>query len=218
MSIIKRLSTTLFSRIDQVVGEIENHDALIDAAITEQRKKIAAAKVQQAKVQRQQRRLEQQLDQLREEESRWASRAVQTAEKDESRALACMQRRKQLGEQMVRQQAAIDEYASTASRMGADIQRAEQEQHELSQKHALLRARQSSGEALGVSDRIGMSHLDELEASFERWEVRIAQDEIINEVVEPIDELEASYRSQEEEEALRDELQALMAGEKHDER
>ncbi len=29
MSLFKRLSTTLFSRIDQVVGEIENHDAVI---------------------------------------------------------------------------------------------------------------------------------------------------------------------------------------------
>jgi phage shock protein A len=39
MSIFKRTFTSLYASIDQMVGEIENHDALIDAAIKEQKKK-----------------------------------------------------------------------------------------------------------------------------------------------------------------------------------
>ena len=35
MSIFKRLSATFGARLDQVVGEIENHDAVIVASLTE---------------------------------------------------------------------------------------------------------------------------------------------------------------------------------------
>ena len=45
MSIFKRLSATVVSSLDRVVGEIENNDAVIQASLTELRKKIAAAKV-----------------------------------------------------------------------------------------------------------------------------------------------------------------------------
>ncbi len=218
MSIIKRLSTTLFSRLDQVVGEIENHDALAEAAIGEQRKKIAAAKLQLARLQGHERRMQEQVDQLTEEAARWQSRALKAAAEDETRALACMQRRKQLTEQVERHKAARDEYAATAARMSADVSRAENELGALSQKHALLRARQSSSEALGATGRNNVPKLDELETTFDRWELRITQEEILNDTLEPIDTLEQQYRSEEEAEALRNELQALLAGERSDER
>lgn len=222
MSIIKRLSTTLFSRIDQVVGEIENHDALIAAAIGEQRKKIAAARVQLGRVQTQERRLGQQLEQLQSDLARWAERAVQCADHDEARALSCMQRRKQCGEQITQLNAARQQYTTTIARMQSDISRADEELRELSQKHALLRARQSSGEALSASGAIGVADLNRLETTLDRWEVRIAQDVMLFEAAEPLDPLdtlEQEYRQEEDQAALRAELQALRneCGEKgHD--
>ena len=56
-------------------------------------------------------------------------------------------------------------------------------------------------------------NLDELEKTFERWEVRITQDEILSESAEPVDSLEQSFQGQEEEQALRAELEALLNGE-----
>lgn len=217
MSIIKRLSTTLMSRIDQVVGEIENHDALAEAALGEQKKKIAAAKVQLARVQSQEQRLQSQISQLKEEAHRWEKRAVQAAARDESRALECLQRRKQIESQVERLTAAQDEYAASVARIGADIGRAENDLLTLTQKHTLLRARQTSNEAIHAPFGAGIAKLDELESTFERWETRIAQDEILNEMSEPFDPLEQSYRNDEEAEALRDELQSLLSREKGDE-
>ena len=49
MSIFKRLSATLVTSIDRVVGEIENHDAVIQASINDIRKKVAEAKVRLGK-------------------------------------------------------------------------------------------------------------------------------------------------------------------------
>lgn len=218
MSIIKRLSTTLFSHIDQVVGGIENHDALAEAAIIEQRKKIAAARVQLERVQSNEQRLRKQVEQLMKEAARWESRAIQAAAEDESRAIACIQRRNHITEQVGRLQATRDEYTSTATRMGSDICRAERELGVLSQKHTLLRARQASNAALGTTARIGTPNLDELETTFDHWEQRIAQEEILNGSSEPLDALEQHYRSEEESAALRAELEALMAREKEDDR
>jgi len=49
MSIFKRLSATLISRVDQVVGNIDNHDGGVQAPLTDMRnnmrKKVAEAKV-----------------------------------------------------------------------------------------------------------------------------------------------------------------------------
>ena len=217
MSIIKRLSTTLFSRIDHMVGEIENHDALIEATLAEQRKKIVAARVQLTRVQGQERRLAQQLEQLQGDVARWAERAVQSAGQDEGRALSCMQRRKQCSEQVTRLEEARQEYIGTLRRMEADIRRAEEELRALSQKHALLRARQSSGEALSASGGIGMADLNGIETTLDRWEVRITQDVMLSDATEPLDSLEEDYRAVEDEAALRAELQRLMDEEKaHD--
>ena len=46
MSLLKRLSITIFSRIDNAVAEIENHDALIKATLEEQAGKLMRAKGQ----------------------------------------------------------------------------------------------------------------------------------------------------------------------------
>jgi phage shock protein A len=217
MSVIKRLTTTLFSQIDHAVGEIENHDALIEAAIAEQRKKLAAAKVQLARIQEQERRVQKQMEQLKADAARWEQRAVQAATDDEARALACLQRRKQATEQAERLAATRHEYQTTATRMAADIGSAEEELSSLSQKHALLRARQTSSEALATPHKAGVANLAEIEKSFDRWEVRIAQNGALLDHMEPVDELEESYRTQEEDEALRDELRTLMQKESKDE-
>ena len=78
MSIFKRLSATVVSNLDRVVGEIENNDAVIQASLTELRRKIAAAKVRLSHVHRQEARLNRQIRKRREDEQRWGERAVET--------------------------------------------------------------------------------------------------------------------------------------------
>ena len=218
MSIIKRLTTTLFSQIDHAVGEIENHDALIEAAIGEQRRKIAAAKVQLARVRNQDRQLRDQIEQLKSDGARWEKRAVLSAAEDEARALACLQRRKLSLDQAAQLGTARSEYQSAVARMVADIDRAENELRTLSRKHALLRARQSTTEALAAPCTAGFSDLDEIEKTIDRWEVRIARDGILGTGIEPLDDLEQSFRTQEEHEALQAELRTLMEKETDNER
>ncbi len=210
MSIIKRISTSLYSQIDGIVGEIENHDALIKAAITEQRKKLAAAKVQLSKIQRSEKSTARQLAELKQKEKSWAERAITTSDKNETQALACLQRRQSVRDQITKCNDALLAYQQTASKMSADIARCEQELKAMSQKHELMRARQSSVEAQNIFNEVSDSSIDELETSFNRWELKLAQGEIDVEGFDSTDTLEQEYISQENEQQLRAELADLL--------
>ena len=61
MSVFKRLSATLFSHVDRAVSEIENHDAIIEAAIRDQQRALAKAKVRLNRLRAEGRKLEKRL-------------------------------------------------------------------------------------------------------------------------------------------------------------
>ncbi len=143
MSLFKRLSTTLFARIDQVVGEIENHDAVIQATLNEMRKKIAEAKVCLSQVHREKERLEQQGEELQENARRWQQRAIECAGADEEKALECVSRSRFCEQKNIRLRQAINQYVQTTEKLGQDVESSEQRLTEMKQKLTLMRARQS---------------------------------------------------------------------------
>ena len=217
MTILKRISTSLFSTIDQVVGEIENHDALIRAAIDEQRKKIAAAKVQLNRVRNNEKRLRDQIAEYSINEKRWGQRAVKEAKTDESKALECMQRRQAAQAQIEKLKIMAGEYYCTSQKMAADIQRCEEELNAMQQKHEIMRARQTSADALNVVTRAGEACIEDLDRSFERWEVKIAQSEMHVGALNEIDLLEQEYLTEENAQNLKMELAALIEKESDNE-
>src|SRR5690554_4443711 len=178
MSLFKRISTAIYAQLDRAVGEIENHDALIRAAIGEQRKRIAAARVQLNRLRASEQKTARELEELKQSERLWAERAVRAAKEDEQRALACLQRRQAVRDRMARLTEAHAAFQQTAARMSSDIERCEQELTAMSRKHELMRARQVSVDASRVCADFGCSGIDELERSFERWEISIAQGEM----------------------------------------
>lgn len=209
MSIIKRTFTTVYSKLDNMVGEIENHEALIRAAIDEQRKKIAKARVQMARLQNHEITSSKQLAKLRFDEKQWGNRAVQEAENNEDLALQCMQRRKAQQEAITKLDEGISEYQLAITTMKTDISRSEEELVSISQKHQLMKAREASAEALSVVSDVGGSRLDNLADSFDRWEIKLGHT-AQSELLEPVDDLEARYLSKESEQQLRVELDLLL--------
>ena len=84
------------------------------------------------------------------------------------------------------------------------------------QKHELMRARQSSMDAKSAIHDIGGIGLDELQTSFERWEIKLAQGEYITGDMGDVDVLEQEYVSQEQEASLKIELEALLSESKQE--
>ena len=210
MSIIKRMSTGLFAQIDQIVGDIENHDALIKAAIGDQRRKIAGAKVQLNKIQSSVRKADEQIRELQLKEQRWSERALKEASANETQAMACLQRRQLVREQIEKVKSARDSYHQTAEKMKGDIARCDQELKSMTQKHEIMRARQSSADALNVISEVNGTNIDALETSFDRWEIKISQHEINVDSYDSVDVLDQSYINAENEEQLRSELAELL--------
>jgi phage shock protein A len=215
MSLIKRLSVSLFSKVESIVGEIENHEALIQATINEQREKIAHAKVQLAKLQRQEQRVQQQVDELNTKEISWTKRATQAAKTDEARAMACLQQRQIVRSEIQKLSNVQQAYQNAANKMAKDMSRCNDELSTISQKYELLQARKSSSEALSAAHD-SRTTVCEISNSFDQWEVQINHQEMIVDS-EPMEPLEQDYLKAEQEEQLRAELNLLLknnAGEK----
>ena len=214
MSIFKRLSTTLVSRVDQVVGEIENHDAVIQATLDEMRKKIAQAKVNLTQVQREETKLKRQIETCENDRQRWRERAVTSAKTDESKALLCLQRSQQCDKEIVRLKQSLDTYQQTSQQLSQDISQSEAQLAEMSQKQTLMRARQSSSAALNTTNKAIDDDNRQLEDTFDRWEVKVCQAEMRNDSHPVIDPVEQAFIAEEEQDELRQQLAGLLAEEK----
>ncbi len=214
MSIFKRLSTTLVSHVDQVVGEIENHDAVIQATLDEMRKKIAQAKVNLAQVQREETKLKQQIETQENDQQRWRERAVISAKTDEAKALICLQRSQQCDKEIVRLKHSLDTYQQTSQQLAQDITQSETQLAEMNQKQTLMRARQSSSAALNTTNQAMHEDNRQLEKSFDRWEVKVCQAEMRNDNAPIIDPIEQEFATREQQDELRQQLADLLAEEK----
>ncbi len=211
MSLFKRLSTTLFSRIDQVVGEIENHDAVIQASLNDMRKKVAEAKVRLGQVHREKEQLEQQSQELQGNARRWQQRAVDCADADEEKALECVSRSRFCEQKNARLRQAINQYAQTADKLGQDIESSEQHLGEMKQKLTLMRARQSTTSAISATSEMNNNVENQLDETFGRWEINISQTEMLVDPLEPTDVLERDFLAKEKKGDLRKELTQLLA-------
>jgi len=210
MSLLKRLSITLFSRLDGVVSDIENHDALIAAAIEEQKKKISAAKVQLMQLKRREKSVEQQLDELQNAERRWQARAVKEAESDRAKALECLKRRKAIEQQIAQLKLSVQEYHLAGEKLAQDIYRGESSLKEAQQKRELLRAKQSSSDVLHHIEQSPGSTYEQMEKSFARWEANLYDSSIHLDSEHIVDNLEQAYLDEENEQALNAELDEIL--------
>ncbi len=217
MSIFKRLSTTLVSRIDNVVGEIENHDAVIQASLNEMRKKIAQAKVNLAQIYREEAKLKQQIEELNHKQQKWRERAISCAASDEAKALTCLQKRQHCQQESARLKQTLETYQLTSQKLAQDISDSEAHIAEKQQKHNLMRARQSSSAALNASNKSLDDYACQLDGSFDRWEVKISQSEMCHDTHSTIDPVENDFITQEQQQELRQELANLLVEENNNE-
>ena len=170
MSLLKRLSITIFSRIDNAVAEIENHDALIKATLEEQAGKLMRAKGQLIQLRRKKEDLGNSLIKLKTDESSWQKRALIEANTDQERALKCLQRKKQVQQEMNQTEKNYHEYQLMEGKLERDIQKSEHELIQIKRKRELLSARQSSSDASTHLSRTKPTNNSELQEILSRWE------------------------------------------------
>ena len=215
MSILKRLSTTLISRIDRVVTEIENHDAVIQAALNEMNSKMAKAKIALNQACRERDRIKTELETQQSNVHRWQERAIICAKTDESKALECLRRSHKSRDRAAMLQKSLGEYTRSIEKMTGNIQSSAQRLNEMKQRLTLMRAKQATSK----TDATAHSNCGDAESivedTFNRWEMHLNHDDIpLDCTTDDMDELEHAFITQEQQNDLRSELTALLTREK----
>jgi phage shock protein A len=206
-----RWTTGFASRIDAMVRQIENHDALVSAAVRDAKEARARAKVQLKRVREDGRRMQRRRAELEEAERRWQERALRVAPGDEERALECLRRMKRAARECAELTQQADEHARIEQQLGQDIRRIDERIEQLVQQRNLLRTRQSRAEALSASQHDDGRRLAEVDDILERWEIKVSHVETDFDCsLDESDALEHELESEEEREALRHELQELV--------
>ena len=220
MSFFRRISATVAANLDRAVSQIENHDAVAEAALADVRDAAARLEVQLARAKTESARIEQRADALEAQEGTWAERARSLAHSDEPRALACLSRRKACQDARDAMQVRLERQRKLERSLGKARERVYERLNELSARRAELQGRQFSAQGAEVVARLDQPAGLDVDRVFERWEVEVTRSELASDSGsvmgfgydgEPLDSLAEDFERAETKAELRDELEALKA-------
>ena len=210
MSLIRRITATVSSQVDRAVSRVENHDAIVEAALRDTRQAASRARVRLRRLQRDGQRLQQRHDTLGAAIEQWGERARAVAESDEEKALACVRRRRDCEQQRANLATAIANHAVLEKRMAEQVRQIEGRIEEVMRQRNAMRSRQSVAEALRAVEHMDDGTRVDLEETFDRWEIQLGESEILADAASPADVLESEFLAEEDEASLRAELDVLL--------
>lgn len=210
MSLIRRISTSITSTVDRAVSRVENHDAIINAALRDTQQAAARSRVRLERVRKDGNGLRTRRDNLETAVTRWTDRARGIAASDETRALECLRRRKECEAQLKNLALSIHKHDELESRIVDQVKKIEARIGEVSQQRNMMRSRQSVAEALQtINDIEGVSY-GEIEDTFDRWEINLGEAEIQMGIGTSVDSLDTEFIAEEERVELKAELSELL--------
>lgn len=208
---LKQWTTSLVSRVDWMVSQVENHEAVAKSAIRDVRRAAARARVQLTRVRADGEQLAQSLAEQREAERLWRERARESAADDEAKALECLRRARRAGRRLGELERRRAEHQRVEKQLAADVGVVEERLTHLQERHNVLRTRESRAHALATvrdASELGDGDVGDL---FERWETQVLEREYEGgcSTSGESDSLEDEFLEEEEESELRAELGRL---------
>ncbi|MCB1682654.1 MAG: PspA/IM30 family protein [Alphaproteobacteria bacterium] len=214
MNIFTRITATLTGKLDEMVAQVENHDAVVAVALKDTRAAVAKAKVRLDRVRKDGEAMRQRLQEAQRMEKLWENRAKETAAKDEQKALACLARRNQCREQTIQIQTALTRHEELEIKVRDNVQRMEQRLRDITQQQNLMRSRQSTADAMRIISKIESNTDNGIEDTFDRWEMLITETEYSLGHMSDTDALDMSFVKEENAAQLQAELAELLDAEK----
>ncbi|MDJ0759040.1 MAG: PspA/IM30 family protein [Woeseiaceae bacterium] len=216
MNLIQRISTSITSSVDRAVSKVENHDAIINAALRDTQQAAARARVRLERVRKDGAQLKTRYADLQQAAVRWTDRARLVAADDEPKALECLRRRKECEMQLATLEESIEKHNELEERIAAQVKKIESRIVEVAQQRNMMRSRQSVADAMRTINNIeGVSYSD-VEDTFDRWEINLGETEILMNATSRVDPLESSFLADEDMAELRAELADLVNKDKED--
>ena len=210
MSLIQRISATFTSSVDRAVSRIENHDAIINAALKDTRRAAARSRVRLERVRRDGNGLKNRHRELESAAVRWADRARSIADEDENRALECLRRRRECLAQLEKLTESIARHDELEQQIGEQVQRIEERIKEVTEQRNLMRSRQSVAEAMHAMKSVQGDSAIDIEDTFDRWEINLGETEILFGTTHTSDPLDTAFLEEEDKAELRAELEEML--------
>ena len=216
MKFIRNITSTLSASVEHAVTHLENHDAVVQAALRDTRRTAAKAKVSLARVKRDGVALRAKLKTLQNYESTWEERAARVAHQDEPKALECLRRRNQCRVRVTATEQALRDHEARETELTQAVTRIEQRLSDIETERNLLRTRQSTAETQRRVGEFAASSDHQLDDVLERWEARILETEYalpghVASDQDIADSLDNEFKQDEDIEVLRTDLDELLA-------
>jgi phage shock protein A len=216
MSLIRRISTSITSSVDRAVSKVENHDAIVNAALRETQQAAARSRVRLERVRKDGHSLKTRHSSLKEAIDRWAERARSVATDNESKALECLRRRKECEQQIQNLEESIAKHDELEARVSDQVKKIEARIGEVAQQRNMMRSRQSVADAMRTINNVEGVSYGEIEDTFDRWEINLGETEILMGAATNSDLLESAFLAEEDTAELRAELEDLLQSDKED--
>jgi phage shock protein A len=216
MSLIRRISTSITSSVDRAVSKVENHDAIINAALRDTQQAAARSRVRLERVKKDGHNLRTRHANLKQAVGRWTERARKVAAEDETKALECLRRRKDCETQVRNLEESIEKHDELEARIAEQVKKIEARIGEVAQQRNMMRSRQSVAEAMRTINNIEGVSYGEIEDTFDRWEINLGETEILMGATTNTDPLDSAFLAEEDTAELRAELEELLSADKED--
>jgi phage shock protein A len=214
MSLIRRISASITSSVDRAVSKVENHDAIINAALRDTQQAAARARVRLERVRKDGHNLKTRRANLEQAVVRWTDRARKVAGDDEAKALECLRRRKDCEMQLGNLEESIFRHEELEARIAEQVKKIEARIGEVAQQRNMMRSRQSVADAMRTINNVEGISYSEIEDTFDRWEINLGETEILMGATSNGDPLDSAFMAEEDTAELRAELEELLQSDK----
>lgn len=211
MSFFKRINATINASMDRAISKVENHDAIIDAALKDTQRAAARSRVRLERVRKDGASLKSRRSALEVAAERWAERARKVAGEDEAKALECLRRRRDCLAQLEGLRTSIDQHEELEARISEQTRKIEERIGEVTHQRNMMRSRQSVAEAMQTIHNVQGSTVSDIEDTFDRWEINLGETEIRLGAASTDDPLDTAFLNEENTADLRAELHELLA-------
>jgi len=209
MKTLRRLTSTIVSSFDWMISQVENHESLVNAAISEIQEAGGRAMAQLKRVKQDGQNMRRRLQELRQTEELWAERAIGTAKLDEKKALECLRRKKKVQKEIAALEEQEREHAKLEKQLSSDLEVVKERITVLKQQRNVLRTRESRAQALRALQSDDPRLISEIDEILTRWESKVSEYELHGSFEAGSDQFEDDFVGAEEESELRSELSKL---------
>jgi len=209
MNSIKRLYISIKGQIDQAADEFENHEALAGIAIQELQSIDKTTRLHLHRVSKMTEQYQKQLDQQKQHQSLWTTRAIKAKEQDEQKAIQCVKRLLQTKKQIALLEQQLEESSQQENKTRDDLNSIQKQLLVLKNKKEMFAVRQNRSHIQTTLQDNQINSLDNVQQVFDRWEGRIVSTE--HDIpVTPSDTLLDDFEQEEEALALKMLLDELI--------